>query len=66
MLSRLAPVARAAPSVAKRAFSVSAARAYNTEYRTTEAPKSLYNFTDEEIMLRDTGECSCREGEVDW
>lgn len=59
MLSRLAPkVARAAaPRVAQRAFSVSAARAYNTEYRTTdETPKSLFNFSDEEIMLRDTGE----------
>ncbi len=56
MLSRLAPVARAAPSVAKRAFSVSAARAYNTEYRTSEKTQSLHNFSDEEIMLRDTGE----------
>ncbi|CAK9784411.1 acyl-CoA oxidase [Cutaneotrichosporon oleaginosum] len=54
MLSRLAPVARAAPSVAKRAFSVSATRAYNTEYRTSEKTQSLHNFSDEEIMLRDT------------
>lgn len=61
MLTRLAPqAARVAPHVAQRAFSVSAARAYNTEYRTAEAPMSLYNFTDEEIMLRDTGECQRR------
>lgn len=59
MLSRTAlrTAARAtAPRAATRAFSVSAARGYIQENRVVEQPLSLYNFTDEENMLRDTGE----------
>lgn len=59
MLSRTAlrTAARAAaPRASARAFSVTAARGYNQEPRVVEQPLSLYNFTDEENMLRDTGE----------
>lgn len=63
MLSRTAlrTAARAAAprATSARAFSVSAARGYLQENRTVDTPLSLYNFTDEENMLRDTGEWEC-------